>query len=86
MFRLIGRIPKTHFHLACSGGSDSMIFVDFLQRYPKHKFDLLYFNPYLLKPCIEQPGFKIRCAIAELFDLPLQIICPVFVPLFFLIR
>lgn len=44
MFRLIGRIPKTHFHLACSGGSDSMIFVDFLQRYPKHKFDLLYFN------------------------------------------
>lgn len=44
MFQLIGKFPIGHFHLACSGGSDSMIFVDFLQRYPKHKFDLLYFN------------------------------------------
>lgn len=42
--KILGSIPKTHFHVACSGGSDSMILVDFLRKYPKNKFDLLYFN------------------------------------------
>lgn len=42
--KILGNIPKTHFHVACSGGSDSMVLVDFLMKYPKNKFDLLYFD------------------------------------------
>ena len=44
MMKILGSIPKTHFHLACSGGSDSMTMMDFLLRYPKNKFDVLFFN------------------------------------------
>ena len=44
MFKILGRIPSSHFYIACSGGSDSMIFVDFLRKYPKNKFSILHFN------------------------------------------
>lgn len=44
MLRLLGHIPKTHFHVACSGGSDSMVLVDFLRRFPHNDFDILHFN------------------------------------------
>ena len=44
MVRLIGKIPRQEFAVACSGGKDSMMIVDFLRRYPKNKFKLLYFN------------------------------------------
>lgn len=44
MLRLLGEIPKQPFYVACSGGSDSMIFVDFLKRYPKNQFEILHFN------------------------------------------
>lgn len=44
MLKLLGQIPKSHFHVACSGGSDSMVLVDFLRRFPRNDFDLLHFN------------------------------------------
>lgn len=42
--KILGNIPKQHFHVACSGGSDSMVLVDFLRRYPRNSFDILHFN------------------------------------------
>lgn len=42
--KILGHIPKSKFHVACSGGSDSMVLVDFLRKFPQNKFDLLYFN------------------------------------------
>lgn len=44
MFEILGKIPKSKFRVACSGGSDSMVFVDFLRRFPKNDFELLHFN------------------------------------------
>ena len=44
MFKLLGSIPKEPFLLAVSGGQDSMVFLDFLKRYPNNEFELLYFN------------------------------------------
>lgn len=44
MFNLLGTIPKEPFLIAVSGGEDSMVFLDFLRRYPNNKFELLYFN------------------------------------------
>lgn len=44
MFKLINHIPKEQFNLACSGGIDSMVVLDFLRKYPKNKFRLLYMN------------------------------------------
>lgn len=44
MINLIGRIPKEKFSLACSGGRDSMFFLNFLLKYKKNDFNLLYFN------------------------------------------
>lgn len=44
MLKILGRIPCNHFYVACSGGSDSMVLVDFLRRYSKNKFDILHFN------------------------------------------
>ena len=44
MLRVLGRLPVEKFHFACSGGSDSMVFLDFLRRYPKNRFDVLHFN------------------------------------------
>ena len=43
MFHILGKIPDS-FYLACSGGSDSMVFADFLLRFPKRKFEVLHFN------------------------------------------
>jgi len=42
MLRIIGKIPK-RVTIACSGGLDSMVFVDFLLK-GKRKIDLAYFN------------------------------------------
>lgn len=42
--KILGNIPRSHFHVACSGGSDSMVLVDFLLKYPQNKFDILYFD------------------------------------------
>jgi len=42
--KTLGKIPKGHFHVACSGGSDSMVLVDFLMKFPKNRFDILHFN------------------------------------------
>ena len=44
MFKILGNIPRNHFHLACSGGTDSMTMMNFLMKYPKNKFDVLHFN------------------------------------------
>lgn len=44
MLKILGKIPISHFHVACSGGTDSMVLVDFLRRYPKNKFDIIHFN------------------------------------------
>lgn len=44
MLKVIGKIPAGKFHFACSGGSDSMVFLDFLMRYPQNRFDVLHFN------------------------------------------
>ncbi len=44
MLNFIGKIPRQHFYVACSGGSDSMVLVDFLKKYPKNHFDILHFN------------------------------------------
>lgn len=44
MFKLIGKIPKEHFNLACSGGIDSMVVLDFLKKFPKNNFKLLFMN------------------------------------------
>lgn len=49
---ILGQIPRGHFHVACSGGSDSMVLVDFLRRFPKNQFDLLHFNHGT--PCCQQ--------------------------------
>lgn len=43
MFRLLGRIPESCY-LACSGGSDSMVFADFMLRFPRRKFEIIHFN------------------------------------------
>lgn len=44
MFQLLGKIPTSPFYVACSGGVDSMVLVNFLMQFPKNKFTLLYFN------------------------------------------
>lgn len=44
MLQILGKIPKEPFAVACSGGIDSMVLVDFLRRFPKYEFKLLYFN------------------------------------------
>lgn len=44
MFNLLGKIPQEPFYVAVSGGKDSMVFLSFLRKYPKNKFELLYFN------------------------------------------
>lgn len=43
MFKLLGRIPRGKFTLACSGGKDSMTFFSFLRKF-KNDMDLAYFN------------------------------------------
>ena len=42
MIRIIGKIPST-VTVACSGGIDSMVFVDFLLQ-GRRKVNLAYFN------------------------------------------
>lgn len=54
--KILGHIPKIHFHVACSAGSDSMVLVDFLRKYPKNDFDLLYFN-HGTESCQEAESF-----------------------------
>lgn len=42
--KILNRIPSDKFYVACSGGVDSMVLVDFLRKYPKNNFDIIYFN------------------------------------------
>ena len=56
MLKVIGKIPAGKFHFACSGGSDSMVFLDFLLRYPQNKFDVIHFN-HGTKYCDEAERF-----------------------------
>lgn len=44
MLKILGQIPREHFHLACSGGSDSMAMMHLLLKYPRNRFDVLHFN------------------------------------------
>lgn len=44
MFKILGKIPDVKFAIACSGGIDSMVLLDFLRRFPKNDFFVLYFN------------------------------------------
>lgn len=44
MLQILGKIPRVPFAIACSGGVDSMVLVDFLLKFPKYQFKLLYFN------------------------------------------
>lgn len=41
---ILGHIPKDYFVVACSGGMDSMVLVDFLRHYPQNKFGLVFFD------------------------------------------
>lgn len=43
MIKIIKSIPKDKFAIACSGGIDSMVFLDFLLK-GKYNPDILYFN------------------------------------------
>ena len=62
MLRVLGKLPVEKFHFACSGGSDSMVFLDFLRRYPKNRFDVLHFN-HGTQYCDEAESFvKAKCA------------------------
>lgn len=70
MINLLGRIPTTEFHVACSGGPDSMALVDFLRRYPKNKFDLIHFN-HGTKSCDEAESFL--CEFAKKTGLKLTV-------------
>lgn len=58
MLKVVGKIPATKFHFACSGGSDSMVFLDFLLRYPQNRFDVLHFN-HGTKYCDEAERFVV---------------------------
>jgi len=42
--KLLGTIPRVKFIVACSGGMDSMVLVDFLDQYPQNNFELAFFN------------------------------------------
>lgn len=42
--KILGIIPRNKFIVACSGGMDSMVLVDFLLRYPQNIFDLAFFD------------------------------------------
>jgi tRNA(Ile)-lysidine synthase len=44
MLHILGKIPNIPFAIACSGGIDSMVLVDFCKRYPANKFKLAYFD------------------------------------------
>lgn len=44
MLQILGKFPREPFAVACSGGIDSMVLVDFLRKFPKYQFKLLYFN------------------------------------------
>jgi len=44
MLQILGKFPTEPFAVACSGGIDSMVLVDFLMKFPKYNFKLLYFN------------------------------------------
>lgn len=44
MLKLLFPIPSEPFAVAFSGGIDSVVVVDFLQRFPRNKFFLLHFN------------------------------------------
>lgn len=44
MLQILGKIPREPFAVACSGGVDSMVLVDFIRKFPKYEFKLLYFN------------------------------------------
>lgn len=44
MINILGSIPREKFFLACSGGKDSMVILDFLLRFPKYNFEVLYFD------------------------------------------
>jgi len=68
--RILGHIPKTHFHVACSGGTDSIVLLDFLTRYPKNKFDVLYFN-HGTKYCLD--GEKTVVKYCQEHNIPVQI-------------
>ena len=68
--KILGKIPKQHFHVACSGGSDSMVLVDFLKRYPRNKFDILHFN-HGTEYCQEAEDFIVKYCNENSIDLHL---------------
>jgi len=56
MLKILGKIPSCHFHIACSGGPDSMTLVDYIRHWPKNSFDILHFN-HGTKYCDEAESF-----------------------------
>jgi tRNA(Ile)-lysidine synthase len=42
--KILGKIPNVPFIVACSGGMDSMVLVDFLTHYPQNRFEIAFFN------------------------------------------
>lgn len=54
--QILGQIPKVPFVVACSGGQDSMVLVDFLSRYPQNKFSLVFFN-HGTSDCVQAQDF-----------------------------
>lgn len=68
-FHLTHKIPNVHFGLACSGGIDSMVVLDFLTRYPNNSFEVLHFNhgtthgqeaEIFVKECCEKIGKSVK--------------------------
>lgn len=59
MLKILGQIPRCHFHVACSGGSDSMVLVDFLKKFPQNDFDILHFN-HGTEYCQEAENFVVE--------------------------
>lgn len=56
MLKILGKIPSGKFHVACSGGSDSMVMLDFLMKYPKNDFDVIHFD-HGTECCVEAVEF-----------------------------
>lgn len=42
--KILGKIPTEPFMVACSGGMDSMVLIDFLTHYPQNRFEIAFFN------------------------------------------
>lgn len=74
MIEILGKIPK-NFYIACSGGTDSMIFLDFLMKYPKNKITVLHFD-HGTSYCKEAHDFMYHFCIQHKLSFVMETINP----------